>query len=323
MWRRISAIVIPTIIAIAIIGYMLVPIWADLVEALAHVVPIYLGAAIAVCVLAWALRGWRYRLILNGLGVRPTLGFAMACIFVSQTANLVIPARLGDLVRVFLLKHQFETTYSQGLSSILVERIFDILTVALLGLVSVPFFLNFPPEYYSMIMIPLVGGALFFLVLLLVGRVRSENRVIALILQMLEEIRTVSLSVRSLIVLGGVSVFIWIVDVTVCIFVVLMLQAPLDIPTVVLAIVIGNLVKAVPITPGGLGTYEFTLQTILERGGMPHVAATLVAFIDHLIKNLVTVVGGVISVYLFGDWMFVVIKRVFDKKVIKGESVGD
>jgi len=323
MWRRISAIAIPTAIAVAIIGYMLIPIWNDLLVALEHVVPAYLLGAIGVCVLAWALRGWRYRLILNGLGIRPTLGFAMACIFVSQTANLVIPARLGDLVRVFILKHQFETTYSQGISSILVERVFDIVTVALLGLVSIPFFLSFPAEYYTIILIPLVGGAIFFLVLLMVGRIRSENRILRMVLQMLEEIRSVSLSVRALLVLGGVSIVIWLVDTAVCIFVVLMLQAPLDIPTVVLAIVVGNLVKAVPITPGGLGTYEFTVQTILERGGVPHVAATLVAFIDHLIKNMVTVVGGVVSIYVFGDWMFVVMKRVFNKKVMQGETIGD
>ncbi len=314
---------IPTVIAVAIIGYMLIPIWGDLLAALEHVVPIYLVGAIGVCTLAWALRGWRYRMILNGLGLRPTLGFAMACIFVSQTANLVIPARLGDLVRVFILKHQFETTYSQGISSILVERVFDIVTVALLGLISIPFFLSFPAEYYTVILVPLVGGALFFLMLLMVGRIRSENRILRIVLQMLEEIRSVSLSVRALFVLGGISIVIWLVDIAVCIFVVLMFQAPLDVPSVVLAIVIGNLVKAVPITPGGLGTYEFTVQTILERGGTPHVAATLIAFIDHLIKNMVTVIGGVVSIYVFGDWMFVVMKRVFNKKVMQGEAVGD
>lgn len=323
MWRRISAIVIPTVIAVAIIAYMLVPIWSDLLAAIEHIIPVYLAAAIAVCVVAWTLRGWRYRLILNGLGIRPTLGFAMACIFVSQTANLVIPARLGDLVRVFILKHQFETTYSQGISSILVERIYDIVTVALIGLVSIPFFLTFPAEYYIMIVAPLVGGALFFLVLLFVGRVRSENRVVRIILQMLDEIRTVSLSLRSMLLLGGVSIVIWLVDIAVCVFVVLMFQAPLDIPSVALAIVIGNLVKAVPITPGGLGTYEFTVQTILQRGGIPHVAATVIAFIDHLIKNMVTVIGGVVAVYVFGDWMFEVLRKVFTRKVIKGESLDD
>ena len=314
---------IPTVIAVAIIAYMLVPIWSDLLTALETAIPAFFVAAVAVCVVAWALRGWRYKLILNGLGIRPTLGFSMACIFVSQTANLVIPARLGDVVRVFLLKHQYETTYSQGISSIAVERIYDILTVALLGLVSIPFFLDFPHEYLALIVVPLVLGAVFFVVLLFVGRIRSENRVVSFILQMLDEIRTVSLSLRSMLLLGGVSIVIWLVDIAVCIFVVLMFQAPLNIASVVLAIVVGNLVKAVPITPGGLGTYEFTVAAILQRGGVPHVAATLIAFIDHLIKNMVTVIGGVVSVYVFGDWMFDVLKGVFTRKVVKGESLDD
>ena len=216
-----------------------------------------------------------------------------------------------------------ETTYSQGISSILVERIYDIMTVALIGLVSIPFFLNFPNEYLALIVVPLIGGAIFFAVLMFAGRIQSENRVVRIILQMLDEIRTVSLSVRSMILLGGLSVVIWLVDIAVCIFVVLMFQAPLDIASVALAIVVGNLVKAVPITPGGLGTYEFTVAAILQRGGMPHVTATLVAFIDHLIKNMVTVIGGVVAVYVFGDWMFDVLRKVFNRKVVKGESLGD
>jgi uncharacterized membrane protein YbhN (UPF0104 family) len=323
MWRKISAIVIPTVIAVAIIAYMLVPIWSDLLVALETANPVYFVAAVAVCVVAWTLRGWRYKLILNGLEIRPTLGFSMACIFVSQTANLVVPARLGDIVRVFLLRHQFNTTYSEGISSIVVERIFDVVTIALLGLISVPFFLDFPTEYYLLIVAPLVGGAVFFVVLLFVGRLRSENRIARIILQMLDEIRRASLSVRAMLVLGTLSIIIWLVDIAVCIFVVLMFQAPLDIASVALAIVVGNLVKAVPITPGGLGTYEFTVAAILQRGGIPHVAATLIAFIDHLIKNMVTVIGGVVSVYVFGDWMFDVLKGVFDRAVVKGEKLGD
>ena len=323
MWRKILTTVLPLTIAVAIIAYMLVPIWTDLVEELQTAVPAHFVVAVAVCVVAWILRGWRYRLILNGLGVQPTLEFATACIFVSQTVNLVVPARLGDLVRVFILKHQFETTYSQGLSSIVVERVYDIVTVALLGLVSIPFFLEFPPEYYALIVVPLVGGALFVVLLLVVGRIRSRNRLVLAILQMLDEIRTVSLSLRAMVVLGGVSILIWLVDITVCIFVVLMFQAPLDVASVALAIVIGNLVKAVPITPGGLGTYEFTVAAILERGGIPHVAATLIAFIDHLIKNMVTLVGGVVSIFVFGDLMVGVIRKVYESRVLKGGSLGD
>ena len=36
--------------------------------------------------------------------------------------------------------------------------------------------------------------------------------------------------------------------------------------------------------------------------------ATLIAVIDHLIKNLVTLAGGIVSIYYFGDWVIPSIK---------------
>ena len=44
--------------------------------------------------------------------------------------------------------------------------------------------------------------------------------------------------------------------------------------------------------------------------------------IDHLIKNLITGIGGAISIYLCGDWVMPVIWRIFQKKVVEGESIG-
>jgi hypothetical protein len=83
---------------------------------------------------------------------------------------------------------------------------------------------------------------------------------------------------------------------------------------VVLAIVIGNLVKAVPLTPGGMGTYELSLAITFGLVGVAPAVATLIAVIDHLIKNLVTLVGGIASIYYFGDWVIPSIKNAFNTK---------
>ena len=72
---------------------------------------------------------------------------------------------------------------------------------------------------------------------------------------------------------------------------------------VLLAVVAGNLVKAVPLTPGGIGTYEFALAVIFELAGTAPAVSTLIAVIDHLIKNGITLAGGVISVFYLGDWV--------------------
>jgi uncharacterized protein (TIRG00374 family) len=322
MWKKISAIVIPTLIAVGIIAYMLYRVWDDLLLTLEHAVIPFLFAAIAICTIAWLLRGARYQYILYGLDIDTGLWFSTACIFISQTANLIVPARLGDFVRMLILKHEKEATYSQGFSSIIVERIFDILTIAVLGVISLPFVVNVPDWFVTVIVAPFAIGAVFLLVLLWSGRIRSENRIIGIVLRVLDEIKGVSLHPRAFFVLTGSSLLIWIVDVLVCVAVIMMFQQTIPFAIVVLAIVIGNLVKAVPITPGGVGTYELALALTFELAGTPAATATLIAVIDHLIKNMVTLVGGIGSIYYFGDWSMELLKKAFHKEIDREESFG-
>ncbi|MFA5237501.1 MAG: lysylphosphatidylglycerol synthase domain-containing protein, partial [Methanoregula sp.] len=99
MYRKISAILIPSLIAVGILAYMLYQVWDNLLVSLQHIVPVYLGIAVLLCLAAWWLRGWRYHRILLGLNYRVKVAVTTACVFVSQTVNLIVPARLGDFVR--------------------------------------------------------------------------------------------------------------------------------------------------------------------------------------------------------------------------------
>jgi uncharacterized protein (TIRG00374 family) len=320
MYRKISAIVIPTIIAVGIIAYMLYQTWDTLIQALHHLVPGWLAIAVAICLIAWVLRGWRYRTILLSLGYPVRLWVSTACIFVSQTANLIIPARLGDFIRVFILKHEYSTTYSEGISSIVVERVFDVFTVAMIGAIAILFIVNVPPWVYAVTILPIIAGAVFFVFLFCTGKCTADNKYIRIVLTMLHEIRKASLSVRSLVVLSASSIVIWLFDILVCVSVVMMLGQTVPFPVVVLAIVIGNLVKAVPLTPGGMGTYELALAGVFfSLGGIPWEMAFLIGFIDHLIKNLVTLAGGIVSIYYFGDWVIPSIKTALNSKLGGGE----
>ncbi|KDE56465.1 lysylphosphatidylglycerol synthase transmembrane domain-containing protein [Methanoculleus sp. MH98A] len=325
MWKKVSAVVIPTLIAVGIVAYMLYRVWDELLLTLEHAVIPFLFAAVGICVTAWILRGYRYRFILQGLDVRKDLWFSTACIFISQTANLIVPARLGDFVRMLILKHEDDATYSQGFSSLVVERVFDILMIAVLGVVALPFVLavlDVPDWFITVIVVPLAAGGVFFAVLLWSGRVESGNRIVAAIQRMLDEVKRASLNPRALAMLSGSSLLIWLVDVLVCYAVVLMFQETIPFAVVVLAIVIGNLVKAVPITPGGVGTYELALALTFGLAGTPAVTTTLIAVIDHLIKNLVTLVGGVGSIYYFGDWSMNLLKRAFNREIETEDTFG-
>ncbi len=322
MYRKISAIVISTIIAVGIIAFMLLRVRDDLVTALEHVVWGYLFLATIVCLAAWFLRGLRYKVILSGVGVSCGLLFSTGCIFVSQTANLIVPARLGDLVRVFILKHEYGSSVSQGISSLVVERVFDIVMVALLGAVSLLFVLNVPEWFTTIIVLPLALGAVFFVILIFSGKLVSGNRYVRILLSILDQIRAVSLSLPSVTSISLQSVVIWLLDVMVCLFVAMMFQVAIPFAVIVLAIVIGNLVKAIPLTPGGVGTYELAVALTFTAAGIDPAVATLIAVIDHLIKNLVTLGGGIVSIYVFGDWVIDTIRSAFRKEMYGGDGAG-
>ena len=320
MYRKISALLIPTLIAAGIIGYMLYRVWGDLLIALEHIIPVYLLIGVLICLCAWWLRGWRYHYILQSLNYQVKVVVAAACVFVSQTVNLVVPARLGDIVRIFILKHDYNTTYSEGISSIVVERVFDIFTVALLGALSLPFVLNVPSWFSTAIVIPLIACFIFFAFLIFVGKLTTQNKYISLILMMLDEIRRASLSLRSIVVLGASSIVIWLLDILVCVAVVTMFEQQIPFAVIVLAIVIGNIIKAVPITPGGIGTYELVVAATFEIAGVAPAIAFLIAVIDHLIKNLVTLAGGIVSIYYLGDWVIPTIKSALADKIDGGKN---
>jgi glycosyltransferase AglD len=320
MYRKISAIVVPTLIAIGIIAYMLYSVWSQLIIALQHMIPEYLVVGVAICLCAWWLRGWRYHTILKSLNYSVSVKNSTACIFVSQTVNLVVPARLGDFVRVFILKHEYNTTYSEGVSSLVVERVFDVVTVAFLGAVSLFFVLNAPSWFTTLIIVPLGAGVLFFAFLLFIGKFSSKNKYVVIVLNMLHEIKRASLTPRPLVLLGISSLGAWLLDIMACVAVVMMFEQQIPFAVIVLAVVIGNLVKAVPLTPGGIGTYEFALYTTFLLAGVAPATATLIAIIDHLIKNLVTLVGGVISNYYFGDWVVPSIKEALAAKFGGGKQ---
>jgi len=314
MYKKLSAVVDPTLIAVGIIAYMLSRVWGDLLEALQHMIPIYLVIGIVICLSAWWLRGWRYHYILASLTYKVPVIVATACIFVSQTVNLVVPARLGDFVRIFILKHDYNTSYSEGISSIVVERVFDIVPVAILGGVALLFIPNVPSWFYTVIFVPLLVGIAFFVFLVFSGKLTTKNKYISIILTMLEEIRRASLTLKSSVVLSFSSIVIWLLDVLVCVSVVMMFQQQIPFAVVLLAIVIGNLVKAVPLTPGGVGTYELSLAFTFELYGVAPAIAFLIAVIDHLIKNIVTLVGGVISIYFLGDWVIPTIRQAIHER---------
>ena len=126
--RTVAAGVAFTVLAVALMTVYID--FSQVVDALAAADPALVALGGAVYLLSWPLRGLRYRDILRELGFHERVGFLTGAVFVSQTGNLVFPARAGDAVRAYVVKTRRAIPYPTGAASLAAERVFDLLTIA-------------------------------------------------------------------------------------------------------------------------------------------------------------------------------------------------
>jgi hypothetical protein len=130
-WRSFAAGSLLVLLAVALAPlYLPVEAVLDAVVAADYAL---VAASAVVYVVSWPLRGARYTDILTSIGYRERWGFLTGAVFISQTGNLVFPARAGDAIRAYVLKARREIPYPSGFASLAIERVFDLLTITVLA----------------------------------------------------------------------------------------------------------------------------------------------------------------------------------------------
>ena len=296
--------------------------------------PGLLAAAVVVYAVSWPLRGRRYADVLGAIGHRSGTGFLTLAVFVSQTANLVIPARAGDAVRAYAVNTYREVPYTAGFASLAVERVFDLATIAVLaGLATL--WLALTGRVGPLEILAEAGGARTALLAAAVvstatvgvgfvvvtsaradhglgawlrrrvaGRSRLEG-VLESALRFAADVQVLARRPRAVAAVGGTSLLIWSLDVLTAVLVLAALDSGLPTGTLLavgtLAVSVGNLAKVLPLSQGGVGLYEAAF-TALVVGLTPVGAGTALAaaIVDHALKNGVTLVGGAGAVAALG-----------------------
>ena len=87
------------------------------------------AAAIGVYAAATAARAERWLLLLRRIGAKPTRADSYGLTVVSYMGNNVLPARGGDLLRIYLAAPRAATGKRQVIGSVIAERVLDVLTL--------------------------------------------------------------------------------------------------------------------------------------------------------------------------------------------------
>jgi uncharacterized protein (TIRG00374 family) len=74
------------------------------------------------------MKAWRWSLLLNPVRKTETLE-AFPAVTIGFTGNVVLPAQLGELVRVYVISRQLGIRGTPVLATVFLERVFDFLTI--------------------------------------------------------------------------------------------------------------------------------------------------------------------------------------------------
>ena len=271
-------------------------------------------AAFAIFYAGFPMRGQRWSILLRGTGMRVPVKDSTEIIFLSWLVNCIVPAKLGDLYRAYLLKINSTASMSRTLGTVFIERILDLFAIALLGLAAGywSFRDGLPPAIQVVFAIALVVMAVLAIGLF---TMRNFGRRIIVALRFLphqvlelydrfEEGVFGALAMHQLPALGTLTVGIWMTESLRLYFVVQALgfaDVTLGISGAVFVALIGSLLTAVPLSPAGLGIVEAGVIGVLHVAyGVPLPEAAAIALLDRVISVFSVIVFGSIAYVMSG-----------------------
>ncbi|MHA1972006.1 MAG: lysylphosphatidylglycerol synthase transmembrane domain-containing protein [Candidatus Hodarchaeales archaeon] len=283
------------------------------------------------------IRTYRWRVLLLAQGVDLPIKSLILPVISSLMINLFTIARAGEAIRLYTLKKNHNTKYSDTLSSIVIEQVLSIIGLLIIVTGSLFFLGNslFGIEQ-SQIIRQLV--VLLFVVsfsgLIFLGIVIIWPKIGEKFIQLFPSlIETKLLSAYKafqsglndlrkkpqLLTMGIItSAFIWLIEGIMLFFIAIAvfpthgsIFTMIDLPWVVAASCAGNITFIIPLLPGAMGEYEGVVALVLNGApNYPGSGAVSVALIDRFVKSIMLgVMGGFATIKLGGKELLQITRK--------------
>lgn len=266
--------------------------------------------SMVISILSYWLRAYRWNILLEASGYRPTTFRTLVAVLSGYLANLAIP-RLGELTRCAVLKKSDNIPVPTSLGSVVNERLVDVLTLLVLTLLALIFegstLLTFFQQVLdldsAMELVPL----LIMLMLLGLGTLAVlwffrkkilKSKVGAVLIKFWEGIVSIKNLERpaEFVIL---SILIWLVYYVMAYTVVFALPetSHLDFGAGLLLLVTGGVAFALPVQ-NGFGTYHALIAALLSLYAIDHNTGVFLATLLHSSQLIALIIYGSIGLIL-------------------------
>lgn len=314
-WRRLAVGLLgPLISAGAIVIVLQTVDIGQTAEALADTNLAVLAPCLALIAAGIALRAMRWQRLLVPAANRalPVRRIAPV-VLIGYLANAVLPARLGEPIRAYLLARREGLNAFEVFGTALLERILDVAVLAVMAFLA-SLAVGAPAWVVQLTGIAAAGAFLVIGALTLGGlgpvlrflhRLADHGRFAAarMILTRLDQVaqgfggRSQRLPVAQA---AGLTVVIWLVDATVCWLAARSLGSDMSLAAALLVIGVGALGTSIPSAPGAIGTFELAASAAARAVGLAAPAALSLAIVVHATTLLPVALAGAAAMLAMG-----------------------
>jgi len=265
--------------------------------------------------MVYIIKTFRWFLINKVFGIKSGLYNLFLFFLASGFLSVITPGRLGEFVKIFFLKKKYNISVQMATSSVLLDRIWDVLILSLMGCISlIVIFSRFQLETWSLIliimiflisMIIIIFPGSIFLPVIYVTKNKSFNAEMEVLYELWGKNRFrlfipgFFLSLVSFLLLALIPLMFSVE-----------LESPVSYITGIGAVSISNILSILPISIAGFGTRELVFLKIWELEGYQAELAVSVSTAYFIVTYLGSLLlGGIVYIFWF--------RRLYSIKEIK------
>ena len=312
MWRRTA---LGLLVAVPVLAFMFFRTdGTETLDALGGANYAWIPAAVALLIAAIWIQAVRWRYLLKPLAdISPARLYPL--VFIGHLGNSILPLRGGDILRALILHRREGVSRAAAFGTIVVEHILD--GIVLVGLLII--FIASANTGERLWTLAIVSGVVFgaagaALIAAAIWQERTEQlaeravsklperwagRLHRWISSFLAGTRAFR-SLEAVVVVFGTTAVFWLIVAVVYMLVGEAFHLDEGFGTYLGVTAAANLAFSVPLTQGGVGSFEFLVQQVLIFADVDDAVAVAYALVLHALIIVSMVVAGLISLWLVG-----------------------
>jgi hypothetical protein len=284
----------------------------DVWDAMSRIQWVWFALMVAPFIVTFLAKVWRWRALFHPDEARAPFGLLFSALMISY---IPLPFRMGEVARGIIAGSRSGIAIPRVFSTIVVEKVLDVLTLLLFLGISLPF-VEVPSNMQGPALtlgVVVIVGAVFLLLLVLkpgiahgiahfVGArlpARFGERIEKATDEVLQGFAPMSDPPVALrVVLWSLAT--WGFNVLTVYLMLLSFNISVSPLAAVVLVVAANLIMVVPAAPGSVGTFELAVITVLEALGQPRAVAQTFALFYHFIGLAPVAIMGIIGMIQLG-----------------------